>query len=89
MDKKSTKRTPMLNIHRIGYFKYDIKELMARSNMEEDKIPSFIATLTAKASRMSIKDARDYIREVEERESFSKETADRLCALLDRYSKYR
>ena len=79
----------MLNIHRIGYFKYDIRELMARSDMEEDQIPSFIATLTAKASRMSIKDGKTYVREVEEREGFSKETADRLCALLERYSKYR
>jgi hypothetical protein len=83
------KTKPMLNLGRLDYFKWDLNELMDGSDMEAEKINSFKANLTAKARQRSIREAKDYIREVETRGDFSKETADKLCRLLDRYTRVR
>jgi hypothetical protein len=83
------KRKPMLNLGRLDYFKWDLNELMESSDMDTDLVSTFKANLLAKARQRSIKEAKDYVREVEEREDFSKETADKLCRLLDKYSRMR
>ena len=83
------KRKPMLNMGRLDYFKWDLNELMDSSDMNPDLISTFKANLMAKASQRSIREAKEFVREVEEREDFSKETADKLCRLLDKYSRMR
>ena len=79
----------MLNLGRLDYFKWDLNEIMSRSDMEEEKKNTFKANMTAKARQRSIREAKEYVREVEERGDFSKETGDMLCRLLDRYSRMR
>ena len=90
-NKMNSKTRPkqMLNLGKLDYFKYDLKEIMERSGMDEDKVTSFTATMTARARQRSIMEAKDYILEVEKRGDITRETSDRLCRLLDRYTKYR
>jgi hypothetical protein len=88
-ESKKNKKKPMLNLCRLDYFNWDLNEIMERSDMEQEKINTFKANMTAKARQRSIKEAKEYVREVEERGDFSKETADMLCRLLDRYSRMR
>ena len=82
-------RTPMLNMRKLGDFRYDIREIVSKSQMDESLGPSFIAQVIAKASRISIKDAKNYVKEFEQRGSCSKRVSEDICSLLDRYTKYR
>ncbi len=83
------KTKPMLNLGRLDYFKWDLNELMDGSDMDPEKVNSFKANLEARARQRSIREAKEYIREVESRGDFSRETGDRLCRLLDRYTRVR
>jgi hypothetical protein len=82
-------KAPMLNMRRLGDFRYDIREVVARSQMDEASGPSFIAQVIAKASRISIRDAKKYVRDFEQREELSRNASEDICRLLDRYTKYR
>ena len=55
--KESTKRQAMLNTHRINPFKYDVNEILDASSMDPSTASSFLASVIAKASRVSTKDA--------------------------------
>lgn len=87
--KEATKRQPMLNTHRIAPFKYDMNEIIQTTAMDPSMASSFLASVIAKASRQSAKDAKDYVREFSDNGDLTKETADRMCRLIDKYSKYR
>ena len=82
-------KAPMLNMRKVNYFRYDVREIVANSQMDEAVGPSFIAQVIAKASRVSIKDAKMYVRDFQERGECSKNVSDNICNLLDRYTKYR
>jgi hypothetical protein len=79
----------MLNLHRLGSFKYDLREILNASPMDKSTIPTVVANIIAKASRVSILETKDYIREMEQQEVLDKIAADDTCTLLDRYSKWR
>ncbi|HOL08193.1 MAG TPA: hypothetical protein PKX44_07950 [Methanomassiliicoccaceae archaeon] len=79
----------MLNIHRVGSFKYDLREILNASPMDKSTIPTVVANIVAKASRVSIRETKDYIRDIEKQGVIDKIAADDSCALLDRYSKWR
>ena len=87
--KKKEVKKRMLRMRDKELFLWDLNEIMERSDMDEEKINTFKANMTAKARQRSIKEAKEYVREVEERGDFSKETEDQLCKLLDRYSRMR
>lgn len=87
--KESTKRQSMLNTHKLAPFKYDMNEILASTSMDASKASAFLASVIAKASRVSTKEAKDYIRGFVESGDLSKEESDRICKLLDKYSKYR
>jgi len=82
-------RKPLLNLGRLDYFKYDLNQIMGNSDMEEEHIPSFKASVTAKSSQRSIDEAKDYILDIEKKEKITRETSIQLCKLLDRYTKIR
>lgn len=82
-------KTPMLNMRKLSDFRYDIREVVAKSQMDEATGPSFIAQVIAKASRISIKDAKKFVRDFEKRGECSKNVSENVCSLLDRYTKYR
>ncbi len=87
--KESTKRQAMLNTHRINPFKYDMNEVLAESSMDPSKASSFLATVIAKASRVSTKDAKEFVKTFLDSGDLTKEEFDKITRLLDRYSKFR
>lgn len=87
--KESTKRQAMLNTHKINPFKYDMNEILETSSMDSSKASSFLASVIAKASRVSTRDAKEFIKTFLEAGDLTKEEHDKICRLLDRYSKFR
>ncbi len=85
----SSPRQPMLNTHRITPFKYDMNEVLSQSSMDPTMASSFLATVIAKASRISTYDARDYVKSFLDEGNLSKEESDKINRLLDKYSRYR
>jgi hypothetical protein len=79
----------MLNTHRIAPFKYDMNEILSDTSMDPSKASAFLASLIAKSSRISIREAKDFTKIHLESGDLSKEEHDRINRLLDRYSKYR
>lgn len=88
-NRKETPRSAMLSISRLGGFKYDLKAIMRDAHLNESFAPSFLASVVAKASRISIQDAKTYVKEVEQNGMYSEAVAREICGLLDHYSKYR
>ena len=84
-----TPRTAMLNLHRLGSFKYDLREILNASPMDKTTIPTVVANIIAKASRVSISETKDYIRDIEKEGVIDKIAADDSISLLDGYSKWR
>lgn len=87
--KEATKRQAMLNTHKLAPFKYDMNEILSVSQMDEAKASAFLASLIAKASRVSTRDAKDFARTFLDSGDLSKEEFDKIGRLLDKYSKYR
>ena len=87
--KEATKRQSMLNTHKLAPFKYDMNEILSASQMDEAKASAFLASLIAKASRQSTREAKDFARTFLDAGDLSKEEFDRICKLMDKYSKYR
>jgi len=87
--KEGTKRQAMLNTHKLSPFKYDMNEILSASSMDPSKASSFLASVIAKASRVSTKDAKEFIKTFLEAGDLTKEEYDRISRLMDKYSKYR
>lgn len=87
--KESTKRQSMLNTHKINPFKYDMNEVLNASSVDPSKASSFLASVIAKASRVSTRDAKDFVKTFLESGDLTKEEHDKICRLLDKYSKFR
>jgi hypothetical protein len=87
--REATRRQAMLNTHRLTPFKYDMNEILSGTQMDEAKSSGFLATLIAKASRQSTKEAKDFARTFLDAGDLTKDDFDRICRLLDKYSKYR
>ncbi len=87
--KESTRRQAMLNTHRINPFKYDMKQILDESAMDPNKASAFLASVIAKASRVSTRDAKDFIKTFVDEGDITKDEADRIGKLLDKYSRYR
>ncbi len=87
--KEAFKKQPMLNTHKIQPFKYDMNEILSQSSMDPNMASGFLASIIAKASRISTKEAKDYAKTFLEEGNLSKEEYDKICRLMDRYSKYR
>ena len=87
--KEATKKQSMLNTHKLAPFKYDMNEILSASQMDEAKASAFLASLIAKASRQSTREAKDFARTYLDAGDLSKEEFDRICKLMDKYSKYR
>lgn len=83
------KRQSMLNTQKLAPFKYDMNEVLSASAMDPAKASAFLASVIAKASRVSTKDARDYAKTFLESGDLTKEEFDKVSRLMDKYSKYR
>ena len=87
--KESTKKQSMLNTHKLSPFKYDMNEILEASRMDPAKASSFLASVIAKASRISTKAAKEFVKTFLDSEDLTKEEYDKICKLLDKYSKFR
>ena len=87
--KEATRKQSMLNTHKLAPFKYDMNEILAASQMDEAKASAFLASLIAKASRQSTREAKDFVRTYLDSGDLTKEEFDKICRLMDKYSKYR
>lgn len=87
--KEAVRKQPMLNTHKINPFKYDMNEALAATSMDDAKASAFLASVIAKASRVSVKDAKEFIKGFVDTGDLTKEESDKMCKLLDRYSKFR
>lgn len=87
--KESTKRQAMLNTHRINPFKYDMNQILETSAMDPAKASSFLASVIAKASRVSTRDAKDFVKTYLDAGDLTKDEVDKIGKLLDKYSRYR
>jgi hypothetical protein len=87
--KESTKKQSMLNTHKLAPFKYDMNEILSASRMDPAKASSFLASVIAKASRISTKEAKEFAKTFLDAGDLTKEEYDKICKLLDRYSKFR
>jgi len=87
--KIGSKRQSMLNTQKLAPFKYDMNEVLSASAMDPAKASSFLATIIAKASRVSTKDAKEFAKTFLESGDLTKEEFDKIGRLMDKYSKYR
>ena len=87
--RETSKRQSMLNTNRMAPFKYDMNEILASTSMDASVASSFLASIVAKASRVSTRDAKEYAKSFIEEGAITKEEYDKICRLMDRYSKFR
>ena len=87
--KKNKQQRTKESTNRINPFKYDMNEILEASAMDPSKASSFLASVIAKASRVSTKDAKDFVKTFLDSGDLTKDEFDRICKLLDRYSRWR
>ncbi len=88
-NKEATKKQSMLNTHKLAPFKYDMNEILSSTAMDASKASSFLASVIAKSSRQSTREAKEFVRTFVESGDLTKEESDKICKLMDRYSKFR
>jgi len=79
----------MLNLRYLSRFKFQLRQIMEESSMNEDFTNAFIANLITKGSRGSLSEAKDYVRSLVDQGIFKDETSEEILLLLDRNRKYR
>ena len=84
-----TERTAMLDMRRLTIFKYDLREIVADSNLEEEAERAFMANLIAKARNRGVGEAKNYISSFKESGDISEETEEDILRLLKRHTRYR
>lgn len=87
--KTTAKKQAMLNMHKIKSFKYDMNAVLSETSMDEDKASSFLATVIAKASRNSTREAKGHVKSFLDDGDLMKKEHDEIMKLLDKYSRYR
>ena len=79
----------MLNVRKELEFRYDLRKILEGAGVDEKVIPSFIATLFSKGSRINLFEAKDYVKDKCEEGIFDKDTLERILYLLSRYRRWR
>lgn len=79
----------MLSLNKMTVFRYGLREIMSNYKVDEATASSVIASVMAKASRISIDSAKRFIREQEMLGVCPKEVSDEIYDLLERFSMYR
>ena len=79
----------MLDIKKVNYFRYAVTEIFNSTDIDTKIWNPILASIVTKASRLSIKEAKDYIHELENEQILDKETAKVLSQLLEKYKSWR
>lgn len=82
-------RKRMLDLGREGHLKYDLKQVLERTDLDESQVRSFTQTLLAKGSRGSTEDVKAFVENKREEGMLPSQAASELERVLDRYSTWR
>ncbi len=86
---RTDKYESMLNMRRLDDFRYDATEILEDSPVDKHVWFPMLSSIIAKASRSSIKAAREYVQAKVDENILPPETGDALSRLLERYRKWR
>lgn len=86
---RETERTLMLSLNKMTVFRYNLREIVSNYKIDEAIASSLIASIMAKASRISIDSAKKYIWEQEKNGTCPKEVSEEIYDVLERFSTYR
>lgn len=85
--KRRAKRVRKLNMGRIDDFKWDLSHIL--DDVNDENASAVKGAIYAKASKIGVKEAKDYIWEKQREGTLEREVALRLTRLLSKYSVYR
>jgi hypothetical protein len=85
--RKRTKRVRKLNMRRIDDFKWHLSKIL--DDVEDQNASAVKGTVYAKASKIGVREAKDYIWEKQREGVIEHDVALRLTRLLSKYSTYR
>ncbi len=85
----SFRRRPMLNMGQAKLFRYSMRDLFARHEVDQKVSDALQSMIIAKGSRTSIDEAKDFIDEKVKTGVIKGEVADDLLTLLDRFITWR
>jgi len=85
----TSNRVRMLDMGRMNSFMFAAEDILAPHGGKEGIYNSILASVAAKASRIGIDDAQEYIAEKIKEGRLPAEAQEPLCRLLDRYSRWR
>jgi hypothetical protein len=83
----TNKRVKKLNMRRIQDFKWDLSLIL--KEISDENVASIKGGIYAKASKIGVREARDFVTEKEKEGIIPEETAMKLTKLLQRYSVFR
>jgi hypothetical protein len=78
-----------LDMRRLTYFRYDMKEIFNSTDMDPKVWNPVLASTVTKASRLGIKGAKEYIESLVIEDVLDEKIAKELIRILDRYKKWR
>jgi hypothetical protein len=84
-----SKRYYMLNRANIDVFRYEMRDILEGSAMDEGYRESFIATVMGKGLQISSDEAKAFVDEVLERGDIDEESAKRVHRTIERHTKRR
>jgi hypothetical protein len=87
--RQNYEKEAMLNLRNIISFKFLLREILAKSSMDEDFTNAFVANIITKGSRVSLKEAKDYVISMTKEGVLEEKTSEEILHLLDRNRKYR
>jgi hypothetical protein len=79
----------MLDIRRETSFNYYLTQIFEDAGLTEETFATIIANITTKGSRVSLKEAKDYTKRLQDEDKIDSRTCKDILSLLDRYRKYR
>jgi len=85
----TVKRESMLDMGKVTTFIYYAEEIVKEMKIDESVWNTTISSLVAKASRMGIDDAVEFLKEKIKNGEFPKECEEPLIQLMRRYSRMR
>jgi len=79
----------MLNVAYQDVFRYELRRIFVEAEVDPDDYASLVAQIIAKASRISIEEAKVFLDKLVEREEMAGDVAEAISRLLDRNTRYR
>lgn len=89
LSRDSRQRERMLDKSRENYFKYDMEDLLRKSEVPEERRLSLAATIFAKGSRGTTQQAKDYAKEKLTEGVLTEPLYRQILTLIDGYSTWR